>query len=109
MPEVTMTASIKGRPRGLVLSRVLDAPRELVWRAWTDPLHLARWWGSENLTARTSERAQLPDGRWRCDVVGVDGVVVGCCELTDMGDRTRLTVELAAAEAPGVRPEERQA
>jgi uncharacterized protein YndB with AHSA1/START domain len=93
------------RPRGLVLSRVLDAPRELVWQAWTDPRHLARWLGNENLTARTDERAQLPDGRWRCDVVGADGVVVSRCELTDLGDRTRLTVELAAAAEASDRPE----
>jgi uncharacterized protein YndB with AHSA1/START domain len=87
------------RPRGLVLSRVLDAPRELVWRVWTDPRHLARWCGSDEATARMDERAQLPDGRWRCDVVGADGVV-SRCELTDLGERTRLTVEIAApAEA----------
>jgi uncharacterized protein YndB with AHSA1/START domain len=29
----------------LVLTRVLEAPRSLVWRVWTDPVHLARWWG----------------------------------------------------------------
>ena len=31
--------------RTLVISRVLDAPRELVYKAWTQPEHLARWWG----------------------------------------------------------------
>ena len=30
----------------IVITRVLPAPRELVWRAWTDPDHLARWWGA---------------------------------------------------------------
>ena len=29
----------------LVISRVFDAPRELVYRAFTDPDHLAAWWG----------------------------------------------------------------
>ena len=28
----------------LVLERTLDAPRDLVWKAWTDPEHLKRWW-----------------------------------------------------------------
>ena len=28
----------------LVLERTLDAPLELVWRAWTDPEHLKQWW-----------------------------------------------------------------
>jgi uncharacterized protein YndB with AHSA1/START domain len=30
----------------IVITRVLPAPRELVWQAWTDPEHLARWWGA---------------------------------------------------------------
>jgi uncharacterized protein YndB with AHSA1/START domain len=30
----------------IVITRILPAPRELVWRAWTDPDHLARWWGA---------------------------------------------------------------
>ena len=31
--------------REFMLTRVFDAPRELVWKAWTDPKHMARWWG----------------------------------------------------------------
>ena len=36
--------------RTLVLSRVFDAPRELVYKAWTQPEHLARWWGPRGFT-----------------------------------------------------------
>ncbi|HEV8389708.1 MAG TPA: SRPBCC domain-containing protein [Dongiaceae bacterium] len=36
--------------RTLVLSRVFDAPRELVFKAWTQPEHLARWWGPRGFT-----------------------------------------------------------
>ena len=32
---------------GPVIERVFEAPRELVWRAWTDPEHLVRWWGPD--------------------------------------------------------------
>ena len=35
----------------IVITRIFDAPRELVWRAWTEPEHLMRWWGPENFTA----------------------------------------------------------
>jgi uncharacterized protein YndB with AHSA1/START domain len=35
----------------LVITRVFDAPRELVWKAWTDPEHLMRWWGPTGYTA----------------------------------------------------------
>lgn len=32
-------------PNELRMSRVFNAPRSLVWKVWTDPDHLARWWG----------------------------------------------------------------
>lgn len=35
----------------IVITRIFDAPRELVWRAWTDPEHLKRWWGPKGFTA----------------------------------------------------------
>lgn len=38
------------RNRELTLTRLLDAPRELVFRAWTDPAHLASWWGPKMFT-----------------------------------------------------------
>ncbi len=35
----------------LVLTRVFDAPRKSVWKAWTDPNHFVRWWGPEGYSA----------------------------------------------------------
>ena len=35
----------------LVITRVFDAPRELVWKTWTDPEHVKRWWGPRAFTA----------------------------------------------------------
>lgn len=37
--------------REIVITRVFDAPRELVWRAWTEPEHLMRWWGPKGYTS----------------------------------------------------------
>jgi uncharacterized protein YndB with AHSA1/START domain len=34
----------------VVITRVFDAPRDLVWRAWTEPDHLMRWWGPTDFT-----------------------------------------------------------
>jgi uncharacterized protein YndB with AHSA1/START domain len=34
----------------VTLTRIFDAPRELVWKAWTDPAMLARWWGPHGFT-----------------------------------------------------------
>ena len=39
------------RERDLVITRVFDAPRELVWKSWTDPELVKRWWGPEGFTA----------------------------------------------------------
>lgn len=35
----------------VVISRVFNAPRKLVWKAWTDPEHLMRWWGPKDYTS----------------------------------------------------------
>jgi uncharacterized protein YndB with AHSA1/START domain len=39
-----------GPGQGLVVTRVFDAPRELVFEAWTEPEHLKRWWGPKGFT-----------------------------------------------------------
>ena len=41
--------------RTVTLTRVYDAPRELVWRAWTDPKHLAQWFGPRGFTSSVPE------------------------------------------------------
>jgi uncharacterized protein YndB with AHSA1/START domain len=37
----------------LVVTRIIDAPLELVWKAWTDPEHVRRWWGPKDWTSPT--------------------------------------------------------
>jgi uncharacterized protein YndB with AHSA1/START domain len=39
----------------LVISRTLDAPRDLVWKAWTEPERLAEWWGPKGCTIRVAK------------------------------------------------------
>ena len=36
----------------LVITRIFDAPRELMWKAWTDPECVKRWWGPTGFTTR---------------------------------------------------------
>jgi uncharacterized protein YndB with AHSA1/START domain len=40
--------------REFTITRVYDAPREVVWRAWTDPEHVARWFGPRGITTPLS-------------------------------------------------------
>ena len=46
-----MPENKKSNAREIVITRIFDAPRELVWKAWTDPKHLMRWWGPKDFTA----------------------------------------------------------
>ena len=59
--------------REIVLSRVFAAPRELVFTAWTDPRHLAEWWGPRGFTTTTSQLDLRPGGLWRFVMHGPDG------------------------------------
>ena len=49
----------------IVSARTFKAPRELVWKAWTDPKHLARWWGPNGFTNTFQEFDLRPGGNWR--------------------------------------------
>jgi uncharacterized protein YndB with AHSA1/START domain len=62
-------------PQSLTLTRVFDAPRDLVFKAWTDPKHLAQWWGPQGFTVPTCEVDLRPGGAIRIDMRGPDGVV----------------------------------
>ena len=61
--------------RTLVLTRVFDAPRALVWEAWTDPRHLAQWWGPHEYTAPRAEIDLRPGGALHIDMRGPDGSI----------------------------------
>jgi uncharacterized protein YndB with AHSA1/START domain len=45
--------------------RMFDAPRELVFRAYTDPEMLAQWWGPNGYTTRVDQLELRPGGKWR--------------------------------------------
>lgn len=59
--------------REIVLTREVDAPRELVWKLWTTPEHLTHWWGPTGFTTITQEIDIRPGGRWRFIMRGPDG------------------------------------
>jgi uncharacterized protein YndB with AHSA1/START domain len=51
--------------RVLVITRVFDAPRELVFQAWTDKRHAMNWWGPKHHPATVVDMDVRPGGRWR--------------------------------------------
>ena len=59
--------------REIATTRVLDAPRDVVWRAWTDPEQVVRWWGPKGFTTTIEEMDVRPGGVWRHTMHGPDG------------------------------------
>ncbi|WP_307448505.1 MULTISPECIES: SRPBCC family protein [unclassified Paenibacillus] len=58
----------------LRITRIFHAPRELVFKAWTDPEHLPKWWGPKGFTNTVQEIDIRPGGVWRYVMHGPDGV-----------------------------------
>jgi uncharacterized protein YndB with AHSA1/START domain len=67
----------KSAERTLHITRVFDAPRELVWKAWTDPERVMHWWGPKNFTAPVSKIDLRVGGKYLSCMrgAGPDGVV----------------------------------
>ncbi|MBR0828702.1 SRPBCC family protein [Bradyrhizobium manausense] len=61
--------------REVVLSRVIDAPRDLVFEAWTDPKHLPHWFGPAGFKIETKEIDVRVGGCWRFDMIAPDGTL----------------------------------
>ena len=59
--------------REIVITRVFDAPRELVWKAWTDPEHLTRWWGPKEFTSPACKIDLRVGGRYHFCMRSPDG------------------------------------
>jgi uncharacterized protein YndB with AHSA1/START domain len=51
--------------RVLTLKRTFDAPVDLVWEAWTEPGHIAQWWGPKGMVVKVVEHNFKPGGKWK--------------------------------------------
>lgn len=61
----TATTSIYSEGGDLTFERTFDAPRELVWKAMTDPARVPKWWGPKNTTTTVVEMDVRPGGAWK--------------------------------------------
>jgi uncharacterized protein YndB with AHSA1/START domain len=59
--------------REIVFTRVFDAPRRMVWEAWTDPKQLVLWWGPRGFTTTIDEMDVRVGGVWKLVMHGPDG------------------------------------
>ena len=62
----------------LFITRIFDAPRALVWQAWTDPVHVMKWWGPAGFNNETCACDLRVGGRFRLDMRAPDGNVYPC-------------------------------
>jgi len=70
--ERSRAVAAKDEPT-IVVTRLVDAPRELVWQAWTEPRHIAQWWGPNGFTNTIHAMEVKPGGVWRFIMHGPDG------------------------------------
>ncbi|MBI1949288.1 MAG: SRPBCC domain-containing protein [Deltaproteobacteria bacterium] len=100
-PRPTPSAAVAGDDREIVISRVVDAPRALVYRAFTDAAHLPHWWGPFGFTTTVHELQARPGSTWRLTMHGPDGTdypnVIRC---QDVEDGRRLLLHHGSGE-PG--------
>jgi uncharacterized protein YndB with AHSA1/START domain len=70
-----MTAKAAESPaaREVTITRLIDAPRRLVFQAWTDPQHLAQWWGPKGFSNPVCEVDLRPGGSLRIVMRAPDG------------------------------------
>ncbi|HKN01316.1 MAG TPA: SRPBCC family protein [Candidatus Binataceae bacterium] len=60
--------------REIVVTRIFDAPRSLVFKMWTDPKHITQWWGPNGFSITIHEMDVRPGGEWRFVMHGPNGV-----------------------------------
>jgi uncharacterized protein YndB with AHSA1/START domain len=68
----TLTKS-KTADREITISRILNAPKELVFEVWTDPKHISEWWGPNGFTNSLQQMDLRPGGKWIHTMHGPDG------------------------------------
>ena len=59
--------------RELTISRLINAPQELVWEAWTNPEHIRHWWGPVGFSCTISKMDLTEGGEWEFVMHGPDG------------------------------------
>jgi len=67
------TKTVPTADREIAATRTFDAPRSLVWKVWTDPEHIGKWWGPIGFTTTTKAFEFRQGGQWLFTMHGPDG------------------------------------
>ena len=68
-----MTKSTGNEKERMVITRIFDAPRALVWEAWTNPKYVMQWWGPKGFTAPVCKIDFRVGGKFLCCMRAPDG------------------------------------
>jgi uncharacterized protein YndB with AHSA1/START domain len=91
----------------LRINRTFEAPRERVFRAFTDPGRLQRWWGPEGMSAPVCELDPRPGGAWRTTMRSSDGKEVTVSGVyKEIDPPSRLVFTWAWTQEDGSRGQE---
>jgi uncharacterized protein YndB with AHSA1/START domain len=87
----------------MVITRIFDAPRELVWKAWTDPKYVMQWWGPKGFTAPVCKMDFRVGGKFLWCMKGPDGEVVGWNggEYFEIVEHEKIVYSMYFADAEG--------
>jgi uncharacterized protein YndB with AHSA1/START domain len=73
---LAVEAAALSAERELVVTRIFDAPRRLVFEMWTEPEHLLRWWGPRGFTTISGRMDVRPGGAWSRSMRTPDGSII---------------------------------
>ncbi len=100
--KISPSATASPERYELSLTRVFDAPRALVFRAWTDPKHVAQWWGPRGFTNPVCEVDARPGGQMRIHMRGPDGTIYPMTAVfKEIIEPERIVFQTAALDANG--------
>lgn len=71
--QPTFSLDLTQDPKAVIGTRIFDAPRALVFSAWTEPRHLAQWFGPNGFSLTTQSFDFRTGGKWRFVMHGPDG------------------------------------
>jgi uncharacterized protein YndB with AHSA1/START domain len=93
--------------RELVMTRIFDAPRSLVFKAWTEPEHMSKWFGPKGFVSTVLRSDLRPGGSYRLHMLGPDGDhwLQGIYREVIEPERLVSTFAWADADGRATRPE----
>ncbi|MCU1375723.1 MAG: ATPase [Actinomycetia bacterium] len=99
MTEQTSTVTADG----LTITRVFDAPRQLVWNAWTDPAQFAQWFGGHeaDVPLETLSFDVRPGGRWNAVMHTQGAEIPWLGEFREVDEPERLVLTMEDPEGSG--------